>query len=132
MVCVSINDPAAPQATAPDADHSGGRQLADVLATVALLVVHFLLFGATITLLGLLVMGTDSCGYQKCGDPAWLDRAINVGLWAGGAILFADVVVTVIRLVRKRVAWFVPLIGCIAQLALGFGAAAMESMAGPV
>jgi hypothetical protein len=132
MVCVSINDPAAPQASATEAGRGGGRQLADVLATVVLLVVHFLLFGGTITVLGLLVMGTDPCGSQKCGDPAWLDRAMNLGLWAGGAILFADVVLTLIRLVRKRVAWFVPLIGCIAQLILALGAAAMELQAGPV
>jgi hypothetical protein len=46
--------------------------------------------------------------------------------------LFADVLVTLIRLVGQRVAWVVPLIGCIAQLALAFGAAAMESLAGPV
>ena len=57
---------------------------------------------------------------------------MNVALWAGGAILFADVVITLIRLVRKRVAWFVPLIGCIAQVALAIGAVAMESLAGPV
>jgi hypothetical protein len=132
MVGVSINDPAAQHASAPDASRSSGRQLAEVLGTIALLVVHFLLFGGTITVLGLLVMSTDPCGYQKCGDPAWLDRAMNLASWAGGAILFADVVVTLIRLVRKRVAWFVPLIGCIAQLALAFGAAAMESLAGPV
>ena len=86
-----------------------------------MLVAHFLLFGATIVLLGLLVMTTDPCGYQKCGDPAWLDRAMNLNLWAGGAILFADVLVTLIRLVRQRVAWVVPLIGCIAQLAVAFG-----------
>jgi hypothetical protein len=89
-------------------------------------------FGATIMVLGLLVMTTDRCAYQKCGDPAWLDRAMNLNLWAGGAILFADVLVTVIRLVRQRVAWVVPLIGCIAQVAVAFGAAAMESLAGPV
>jgi hypothetical protein len=53
-------------------------------------------------------------------------------LWAGGAILFADVLVTLIRLVGQRVAWVVPLIGRIAQLALAFGAAGMESLAGPV
>jgi hypothetical protein len=129
---VSTNDPATQHGSDPDASHSRGRQLADVVASMALLVVHFLFFGGTITVLGLLVMSTDPCGYQKCGDPAWLDRAMNLALWSGGAFLLGDVVVTVIRLVRKRVAWFVPLIGCIAQLALAVGAAAMESLAGPV
>lgn len=129
---MSINDPAVQQASAQHTSRSSGRQLAAVIATIVLLTAHFLLFGATILVLGLLVMTTDSCAYQKCGDQAWLDRAMNLGLWAGGAILLADVVVTVIRLVRQRVAWFVPVIGCIAQLALAFGAAAMESLAGPV
>jgi hypothetical protein len=36
------------------------------------------------------------------------------------------------RLARRRLAFFVPLIGCAAQLALGIGAAAMEMLAGPV
>jgi hypothetical protein len=131
MVCVS-NDPAVQHPSAQNTSRSSGRQLADVLGTIVLLVAHFLFFGATIMVLGLLVMTTDPCGYQKCGDPAWLDRAMNVNLWAGGAILFADVAIAVIRLVRQRVAWVVPLIGCIAQLAVAFGAAAMESLAGPV
>jgi hypothetical protein len=64
----------------PSARNSG-RKLADVLGTIVLLVAHFLLFGATIVLLGLLVMMTDPCGYQKCGEPAWLDRAMNLDLW---------------------------------------------------
>jgi hypothetical protein len=97
MVCVP-NYPAVQHPSAQNTSRSSGRQLADVLGTIVLLVAHFLFFGATIMLLGLLVMTTDPCGYQKCGDPAWLDRAMNVNLWAGGAILFADVVITVIRL----------------------------------
>lgn len=110
---------------------TGGR-LADVIGTTVLLIAHFFLYGATFMMLGLLVMGTDSCAYQKCGDPVWLDRAISLGAWGGGAILLVDVVVTLVRLIRQRIAWVVPLIGCVAQLALGFGAAAMESLAGPV
>jgi hypothetical protein len=131
MVCV-FNDPAVQRALAQNSGRSSGRQLADVLGTIVFLIAHFGLFTATFVMLGLMVMITDSCGYQKCGDPVWLDRAMNLSLWGGGVILFADVVITVIRLVRQRVAWFVPLIGCIAQLALAFGAAAMESLAGPV
>ena len=38
----------------------------------------------------------------------------------------------VIRLVRQRVAWVVPLFGCVAQLAVALGAAAMALQAGPV
>ncbi len=40
--------------------------------------------------------------------------------------------IAAIRLVRHKVAFFVPVIGCVAQVALAIGAAAMESRAGPV
>ena len=116
------------------AHHSGGQRshTADIAGTVVLLFVHAFLFAATIALLGLLVMGTDPCGYVKCGDPAWIDRAMWLGIWAGGAVLIADFVVAVYLLVRRKVAFFVPIIGCVAQVGLAIGAAAMESLAGPV
>jgi hypothetical protein len=57
---------------------------------------------------------------------------MHLASWAGGALLLADVALTLFQLVRKRVAWVVPLIGCIAQIALAFGAGAMETLAGPV
>ncbi|HEY2501074.1 MAG TPA: hypothetical protein VGI68_06555, partial [Mycobacterium sp.] len=85
-----------------------------------------------IVLLGLLVMGTDPCGSVKCGDPAWIDRAMRLGIWGGAAILIADFAVAVYLPVRRRVAYFVPILGCVAQVALGIGAAALESLAGPV
>ena len=44
-----------------------GRQLADVPGTIALLIARFVFFTATFVGLGLMVMATDSCGYQKCG-----------------------------------------------------------------
>ena len=42
----------------------------DIAVTIVLLMVHAFLWAATVALLGLLVMGTDSRGYQRCGDPA--------------------------------------------------------------
>jgi len=42
---------------------------ADIAATVVPLIVHGLLLGATVLLLGLFVMGTDPRGSVKCGDP---------------------------------------------------------------
>jgi hypothetical protein len=115
----------------PNINRSSGRQLADVLGTIALLIAHFVFFNATYLALGYTAM-TTHCGPQQCGDPAWFDRAIYLSLWAGGAFLFLDLVVTVFRLVRQRVAWGVPLLGCVAQLAVALGAAAMALQAGPV
>ena len=113
------------------ASRDRGR-LADIVATVVLLVAHLFIYGATIAIMGLLVMATDPCGYRRCGDPAWIDRAIGLAGWGGGVILLADVVFTLVRVLRLRRTWFVPLIGCAAQVALGVGAAAMELLAGPV
>lgn len=104
----------------------------DITGTVLLLVAHALLIMVTLALLGLLVMVTDPCGVQRCGDPAWIDRALWLGLGGGAAVFIATVVIAVLRVARQKVAFFVPLIGCGAQVALAIGAAAMESMAGPV
>lgn len=104
----------------------------DIVATLFLLVIHGGLYGATFVVLGLLVMSTDPCGYQKCGDPAWIDRAMNLGTWGGAALLVIDIVIAVYLLVRQKRAFFVPIIGCLAQVALAIGAVAMELQAGPV
>lgn len=105
---------------------------ADVVGTIVLLVVHAFLWAATGALLGLFVMVTDPCGYQRCGDPAWIDRATWLGVGAGGIVFVAGLAVAITRLARHRTAFFVPLIGCVAQLALGVGGVAMEWQAGPV
>ena len=55
-----------------------------------------------------------------------------LGLGAGAVIGVADLAVAAYRLARRKVAFFVPLIGCAAQLALGIGAVTLEMLAGPV
>jgi hypothetical protein len=107
-------------------------QPANIAATLVLLIVHGLLLGATVVLLGLLVMVTDPCGSVKCGDPAWIDRAMKLGVWAGAAVFAVDVVTASYLLMRRKSAFFVPIIGCVAQVGLAVGAAAMEWQAGPV
>ncbi|OBB84517.1 DUF6264 family protein [Mycobacterium sp. 852002-30065_SCH5024008] len=109
------------------------RNLAvDRTATIALLAVHAFLVAVTIGVLSLFVMGTDPCGSQKCGDPAWIDRAMFLGLGGGAVVFVIALVVAIRRLTRRRTAFFVPLLGCLAQVALAVGAAAMETLAGPV
>ncbi|BBX60239.1 hypothetical protein TM48_04383 [Mycobacterium shottsii] len=112
--------------------HAKTHRAVNVTLTIALLVLHAFLFVVTMLVLGLLVMGTDACGYQTCGDPSWVDKAIGLGFWGGIVIFLADLIISVYRLARHNVAFAVPIIGCVAQLTLGIGAAAMESLAGPV
>lgn len=123
-----IDDPT----TSPRTGDVATTNTADLVATLVLLVVHGGLFAATYVLLGLLVMSTDPCGYQKCGDPAWIDRAMNLNIWAGATLLVIDIAVAVVLLVRRKRAFFVPIIGSLAQVALAVAAAAMELRAGPV
>jgi hypothetical protein len=131
-----VDDPAMQDALAQynqRGPKSRGGRTADVVGTIVLLVVYGFLWAATAALLGLFVMVTDPCGgSQRCGDPAWIDRAMWLGLGAGGAVFVVTLVLAVTRLARHRLAFVVPLIGCVAQVALGVGAAAMEWQAGPV
>jgi hypothetical protein len=129
---VPDDDPATRDAPAAHTRRDQRGQPANIAATLVLLIVHGFLFTATIGLLGLLVMGTDPCGAVKCGDPAWIDRAMTLGIWAGAAVLMTDFVVAVYLLIRRKTAFYVPVIGCVAQVGLAIGAAAMESLAGPV
>lgn len=127
-----IDDPAAHGAATTSTAGSRRSNTADIVATVILLVIHGGLYAASFALLGLLVMTTDACGSRPCGDPAWIDRAMNLGTWGGAALLLIDIVVAVYLLVRRQRAFFVPIIGCLAQVALAAAAVAMELQAGPV
>jgi hypothetical protein len=59
-------------------------------------------------------------------------RAIHLNCCGGAALLVIDFALTCWRLVLGRIAWFVPLLGCIAQLALALGCVALEMKAGPI
>ncbi|CAM4274959.1 hypothetical protein MB901379_01483 [Mycobacterium basiliense] len=128
---MSSDDQAVVRSTKDSARGRPSRAL-DVALTIIFLIAHAFLFVLTMLVLGVLVMGTDPCGSQTCGDPSWVDRALALGFWAGIVIFLADLIITVFRLTRHVVAFVVPVGGCVAQVALGLGAAAMESMAGPV
>ena len=126
------DDPAMTDSPAAPDRRARRRRATDITVTVVLLLIHGVLFGATVAVLSLLVMDTDSCAYRACGDPAWIDRAMGLGLGVGAVVFVGDLITAIWRLARHRLTFFVPLIGCAAQLGLGVGAALMESLAGPV
>jgi hypothetical protein len=102
------------------------------VVTILLLVVHVGLFGLGFFIIGMLVMITDSCAYQACGDPAWLTWANLVHLCAGFALLGADLLLATLRLGSHRVTFFVPLVCCVLEIGLCAAAIAMEAEAGPI
>lgn len=121
------------QAAVAAYSNRGHRHAAvDRTATVVLLAVQAFLVAVTIGLLSVYVMAIDPCGYQKCGDPAWINRAMVLGIGGGGVIFAATLFIAIRRLAQRRTAFFVPIVGCLAQIALAAGAVAMEFQAGPV
>ena len=78
-----------------------------------------------------IAMWTDPCGYEDCGDPAWIDRAMWV-VWtsvipAGAMSLFG-----VIRLARNKIASWAPLAGLVMQVTMLAAGWWMAGKAGPI
>jgi hypothetical protein len=108
------------------------RRTGDILATVALLLVHAALAVYLLFLNLGIAMSTDPCAYVECGDEQWIRVAMFLAIWVNGAVLLTDIAVSIVFLNKRRRAAVVPLIGCAAHLTLIFAAIAVASLAGPV
>lgn len=105
---------------------------ADVIVAIPLLVVHVGLALLMALVAPALAMGTDACAYQACGDEKWVVRAVYL-TWAGGALaVIIDIAVTSLLLGKHRIAFWVPIVGCLLQLALGQAVLHMASLSGPI
>ena len=62
----------------------------------------------------------DACAYLQCGDQAWFSQAFGVAVLGSGLLFVADLAVVLVRMSRRKLAIVVPIIGCVAQVALGF------------
>ena len=122
-------DPGTP---VPQNNAAPRRQVTDALFACLLVFVQLALYCASFMFLGLMVMSTDSCAYEACGDQAWLNRAMYLAVWGGAALLLVAGAPTLFRIVRHRVAWFIRAIGCIAQIGLAIACWTMEMQAGPL
>jgi hypothetical protein len=108
------------------------RRLVDIAATIVLLIGHVVLAFFAFLVVGLSVMGTDPCGYVQCGDQRWAGVGVETAMFGGLVLVVADLVVSTMRMARGRLAWFVPVIFCVAQVGLGIAGFAIVSLAGPV
>lgn len=94
----------------------------------------------TIVLLVLLPLAALACSYagffltfaaDACGSVTCDESVMNVGLWfavlAPWVVLLAVVVVAIVRLVRHRITFWVPLVGIVLMAATWFVAAAIVS-----
>jgi hypothetical protein len=104
----------------------------DVVVAILLLVAHTTMaFLIAFFSLGL-AMGTDACAYQACGDEQWVVRAIAVAWGVGALAVFVDVGLTGLLLANHRIAFYVPIVGCVLQFGIGWLALQMASWAGPI
>jgi hypothetical protein len=112
--------------------HPSRRRVADAVVACVLVFIQPVLLSAAFMFLGLMVMGTDACAYQACGDPVWLNRALWVYGVGGAALFVVTAAMTLFQIVHHRVAWPVPVVGYVATFVLGLGCWAMEMQAGPL
>ncbi len=125
-----IDDPAMLAALASYNDRSRQtRGRVDVVVTILLLIVHGVLAGMT-ALAPFGAISDDACVYLDCADQPWFSQAVGVAVPATGVVFFADLAVAVLRMVRHKLAFVVPVIGCAVQLALAIAVFTMISEAG--
>lgn len=107
-------------------------RVVDVVLTNVFFLVHLAVFLATSWLIAFAPMTTDPCAYVDCGDEAWIERAVYL-VWFGGLVLLAvDLAVSGFRLVRRRVAAWVPVVGTVAHLGITLLALQLVDLAGPL
>jgi hypothetical protein len=127
---VPIDDPAMQDALARYANQNRqSRRRIDITTTVVLLVVHGAMAGAT-ALAPFGAVQKDACAYLQCGDQAWFSQAFGVAVLGSGLLFVADLAVVLLRMSRRKLAVVVPIIGCVAQVALGFATYTMITEAG--
>jgi hypothetical protein len=86
---------------------------------------------AATMVVGFAVMGLDPCGYRACGSPLWGNIGLSVVLIAALALPVADLVLILLRLVKRRPAWPVPLVFCLVHLVVGVVCLALMVASGP-
>ena len=104
----------------------------DLMASILLWLGHVVLAVAVYLFAVLTTFGTDSCAYEACGDPRWIDRAIAVAVGAGIVLLLASAVVIALRIRARRLAFPFALLGCVLEVALLPVVFVIASNAGPV
>jgi hypothetical protein len=125
-----IDDPAMQDALARyDNQRRETWRRADIATAIMLLIVHGVLaFGTASALFD--AVDNEACAYLQCADQAWFSQAFGVAVLTSGLIFVADLAVVVLQIRRRRLAFVVPIVGCIAQIALGFATYTMIRQAG--
>ena len=102
----------------------------DVVVTVVLLVLLGIL-AFFVSIFGFfLVMASDPCGAVECNTDL-IGTGVLVAVSLPWVVLVAALVFAIIRLVRRRIAFWVPLVGSILVIASWFAGAAIAAAGVP-
>lgn len=111
---------------------AGGRgRCVDAVVAIALWAAHAMVAMGATMVVGLAVMGLDPCGYRACGNPLWANIGLSAVVIAAWALPVADLMLILLRLVKNRPAWPVPLAFCAAHVAVGVMCFALMVASGP-
>lgn len=106
-------------------------RIADVTACLLLIAVQA--GGALLAFMSFMAipMSIDNCAYQTCGDEKWINYAMWIALASmAPAGLFSGI--GLIQLGRNRIAFWLPLIGVLAQGTTLWTAWRIAALAGPI
>lgn len=115
--------PPAPFGPAPAATRRPTRT-ADVVVTSLLIAAHVTVFGAAAFFSLFYAMASDPCGSGTACDTGKIGQAFFLTDAVGLAVLLAASTAAVVLMLRRRVAFWVPVVGIAAQVglvALSFG-----------
>lgn len=120
-----------PPAQATEVTVRQRARAADVVAIVVLILIQ--LAGAVAALLSCIVlpMSIDNCAYQACGDEKWITWAIWIQI-AAVAVTGVFTAAGLIMLARRRIGFWLPLLGCSIQWSAIVGAWHLATLSGPL
>ena len=109
----------APGDQVPVRPSTSGARIADVIASVILMVAGFLCFAVLAFMSLFLVMMSDGCFGDRCNtglmSVGWL-----IALGVPPVVFLAAAVWTIIRLVRRKISWWVAAVGAASGVAIWF------------
>lgn len=124
----SWGGPTAGNVAAPTARRGRG---VDAVVAIALLAAHVMVAVGATMVVGVAVMGLDPCGHRACGNPLWASIGLSAAMIAAWALPVADLALILVRLVKNRPAWPVPLVFCAAHVVIGVVCFALMVASGP-
>lgn len=106
-------------------------RIADIVAIVVLILIQLAGAGAMLISCIVLPMSIDNCAYQACGDEKWITWAIWIQI-AAVAIAGVFTAAGLIMVARKRIGFWLPLLGCVIQWPVIVGAWHLAALSGPL